>query len=113
MAKVAAVCALEARFTQLLVLAAALVSQVEFPFVYDRVATGSWPGVVARLYRSIPLCRGGIARRLWTECRVTPVRYPCLDYRCVRSAAVGRALRNLSSPAPAADTSRARCRRSG
>ncbi|WP_330249687.1 hypothetical protein OG874_25655 [Nocardia sp. NBC_00565] len=55
---------------QLLVLAAALVSQVEFPFVYDRVATGSWPGVlvltlrnglllcatvwsVARLYRSV------------------------------------------------------------
>ncbi|MEV2225612.1 hypothetical protein AB0E01_37930 [Nocardia vinacea] len=46
---VASVCALDSRSTQrpvlLLVLATALMSQVEFPFVYDRVATGSWSGV--------------------------------------------------------------------
>ncbi|WP_063629979.1 glycosyltransferase 87 family protein [Nocardia sp. BMG51109] len=75
---VAAVCTLDARTTQRpvvwLILATALLSQVEFPFVYDRVATGSWPGVVVlalrngllvcavvlsvvRLWRSPPPCR--------------------------------------------------------
>ncbi|MEU2041892.1 glycosyltransferase 87 family protein [Nocardia niwae] len=53
---VAAVCALDARTTQrpvlVLVLATALMSQVEFPFVYDRVATGSWPGVAVLTVRN-------------------------------------------------------------
>ncbi|MEU1998823.1 glycosyltransferase family 87 protein [Nocardia gamkensis] len=53
---VAAVCALDSRTTQrpvvMLVLATALLSQVEFPFVYDRVATGSWPGVIVLTLRN-------------------------------------------------------------
>ncbi|MEV6325938.1 glycosyltransferase 87 family protein [Nocardia sp. NPDC051787] len=70
---VASVCALDRRTTQRpvlrLVLATALVSQVEFPFVYDRVATGSWPGVMvltvrngllvcATVWSVVRLCRG-------------------------------------------------------
>ncbi|WP_433681092.1 glycosyltransferase 87 family protein [Nocardia sp. CA-119907] len=53
---VAAVCALDSRTTQrpavVLVLVTALASQVEFPFVYDRVATGSWPGVLVLTLRN-------------------------------------------------------------
>ncbi|MET9026349.1 glycosyltransferase family 87 protein [Nocardia sp. NPDC004168] len=53
---VAAVCALDPRTTQrpvlVLVLATALASQVEFPFLYDRVATGSGPGVVVLAVRN-------------------------------------------------------------
>jgi hypothetical protein len=53
---VASVCALDSRTTQRpvlgLVLATALVSQVEFPFLYDRVATGSWPGVIVLTVRN-------------------------------------------------------------
>ncbi|MBF6469763.1 DUF2029 domain-containing protein [Nocardia beijingensis] len=53
---VAAVCALDPRTTQrpvlLMVLATALLSQVEYPFVYDRVATGSWPGVLVLTVRN-------------------------------------------------------------
>ncbi|MGQ4601069.1 glycosyltransferase 87 family protein [Nocardia sp. R6R-6] len=53
---VASVCALDPRTTQrpvlVLVLATALMSQVEFPFLYDRVATGSWPGVIALTVRN-------------------------------------------------------------
>ncbi|MEV5833293.1 hypothetical protein [Nocardia sp. NPDC052112] len=55
---VASVCALDSRSTQrpvlLLVLATALLSQLEFPFLYDRVATGSWSGVV------VPAVRNGM-----------------------------------------------------
>lgn len=72
---VASVCALDSRSTQrpvlLLVLATALTSQVEFPFLYDRVATGSWPGVVvltvrngmllcATMWSIVRLCRNGL-----------------------------------------------------
>ncbi|MBF6339348.1 DUF2029 domain-containing protein [Nocardia abscessus] len=53
---VASVCALDSHTTQRpvlgLVLATALVSQVEFPFLYDRVATGSWPGVIVLTVRN-------------------------------------------------------------
>ncbi|MGY4098996.1 glycosyltransferase family 87 protein [Nocardia sp. R16R-3T] len=53
---VASVCALDTHSSQrpvlLLVLATALLSQVEFPFLYDRVATGSWPGVVVLTVRN-------------------------------------------------------------
>ncbi|WP_054813132.1 glycosyltransferase 87 family protein [Nocardia arizonensis] len=53
---VAAVCALDPRTTQrpvvTLVLAAALTTQIEFPFVYDRVATGALPGVVVLVLRN-------------------------------------------------------------
>jgi hypothetical protein len=53
---VAAVCALDSRTTQrpvvMLVLATALLSQVEFPFVYDRVATGRRPGVIVLALRN-------------------------------------------------------------
>ncbi|MBF6229305.1 DUF2029 domain-containing protein [Nocardia abscessus] len=53
---VASVCALDSRTTLRpvlgLVLATALVSQVEFPFLYDRVATGSWPGVIVLTVRN-------------------------------------------------------------
>lgn len=72
---VASVCALDSRSTQrpvlLLVLATALMSQVEFPFLYDRVATGSWSGVVvltvrngmlfcATIWSIVRLCRNGL-----------------------------------------------------
>ncbi|MEV6333695.1 hypothetical protein AB0M12_03160 [Nocardia vinacea] len=72
---VASVCALDPRSTQrpvlLLVLATALLSQVEFPFLYDRVATGSWSGVVvltvrngmllcAAVWSIVQLCRNGL-----------------------------------------------------
>ncbi len=53
---VVSVCALDSRTTQrpvlALVLLTALVSQVEFPFLYDRVATGSWPGVIVLTVRN-------------------------------------------------------------
>ncbi|MBB5917433.1 hypothetical protein BJY24_006345 [Nocardia transvalensis] len=52
----AAVCALDAHTTQRpvvrLVLATALLSQIEFPFVYDRVASGSWIGVTVLVLRN-------------------------------------------------------------
>nr|WP_232542128.1 glycosyltransferase 87 family protein [Nocardia bovistercoris] len=53
---VAAVCALDPRTTQrpvfAVLLAAAFATQVEFPFVYDRVATGSLPGVIVLTLRN-------------------------------------------------------------
>ncbi|WP_433520928.1 glycosyltransferase family 87 protein [Nocardia pseudovaccinii] len=77
---VASVCALDSRSTQrpvlLLVLATALMSQVEFPFVYDRVATGSWSGVVvltvrngmllcATMWSIVRLCHDGLDHPRW------------------------------------------------
>ncbi|WP_281918354.1 glycosyltransferase 87 family protein [Nocardia sputorum] len=67
---VAAVCALDPRTTQrpvlLMVLATALVSQVEFPFVYDRVATGSWPGVLVLTVRNSLL----LGATVWSVARL-------------------------------------------
>ncbi|QIS19448.1 glycosyltransferase 87 family protein [Nocardia terpenica] len=68
---VASVCALDPRTTQRpilwLVLATALLTQVEFPFVYDRVATGSWPGVIVLALRNSLLLYATVwsVIRLW------------------------------------------------
>lgn len=67
---VAAVCALRSRTTQrpivYLVLVAAFLSQVEFPFVYDRVATGSLPGVVVLTLRNAVL----VGAAVWSVVRL-------------------------------------------
>ncbi|WP_433192740.1 glycosyltransferase 87 family protein [Nocardia sp. CA-107356] len=72
---VASVCALDSRTTQrpvlMLVLATALVTQVEFPFVYDRVATGSWWGVLVLTLRNGLL----LGAAVWSVVRLCRSRF--------------------------------------
>jgi hypothetical protein len=91
---VAAVCALDSRTTQrpvvMLVLATALLSQVEFPFVYDRVATGSRPGVVVLALRNgLLLCA-----TVWSVVRLRGAR-------CRSASRRGRRQSSATRPAAA------------
>ncbi|WP_330230604.1 glycosyltransferase 87 family protein [Nocardia sp. NBC_00508] len=107
---VAAVCALDRHTMQrpvlMLVLATALVSQVEFPFVYDRVATGSWPGVIvltvrnglllcATVWSIVRLCRG--RARSSSEDPEMPNRTRLSSHAAYREA-IARPIDPLRSP---------------
>ncbi|WP_280411702.1 hypothetical protein [Nocardia asiatica] len=87
---VASVCALDSRTTQrpvlALVLLTALVSQVEFPFLYDRVATGSWPGVIVLMVRNgMLLCATVWSMTLLCRDRPRPSRACVAAIACATS----------------------------